>query len=228
MRDHGLVRYSTVLFDLDGTLTDSGLGIGRSVAFALDALGKPALSDAQLRSFVGPPLPESFAAVGLDKVLIDQAIGKYREYFATTGMFENAVYPGIEPLLASLRHAGTRLAVATSKPEVFARRIVDHFGLTSYFDHVAGSGLDGSHRHKADVIALALAALGFDADSDPEVRAGICMVGDRAHDAVGAAAHGLDFIGVAWGYAAPGELAEAGARDVAGTPSELSRLLGGP
>jgi phosphoglycolate phosphatase len=216
------MRYATVLFDLDGTLTDSGLGIGRSVAFALSALGAPALTETELRAFVGPPLPESFAALGFDEARCRQAVARYREYFTTTGIYENKVYAGIAPLLGILRAAGVTLAVATSKPEVFARQIVDHFGLASYFDHVAGSGLDGSSSHKHEVISRALAALGVEAGGD------ICMVGDRAHDAAGAARHGLDFIGVAWGYAADGELVDAGAPRIASTPTELLTFLTEP
>ncbi len=129
------------------------------------------------------------------------------------------MYAGIEPLLGSLQAGGTTLAVATSKPQVFARQIVEHFGLSGYFTHVAGSELDGSFRHKHEVISRALAALG------PATNRDICMVGDRAQDAAGAARHGLDFVGVAWGYANEGELAGAGAKVVATTPAELLGLL---
>jgi phosphoglycolate phosphatase len=213
------MTYSTVLFDLDGTLTDSGPGITRGVAYAMAAVGGGVLTDKQLRAFVGPPLPESFAAYGLDAERTQRAIARYREYFVATGIYENTVYPGIQELLAGLEATGTTMAVATSKPAVFARRIVEHFGLARSFTYVAGADLDGPVRHKHEVIARALDALGL--EGGPEV----CMVGDRAQDVAGAAVHGLSFVGAGWGYGEIGELAAAGASVIAAVPSDALGLL---
>lgn len=153
--------------------------------------------------------------MGVDPIA---GIAKYREYFTETGIFENAVYAGIPSLLDSLQSSGARLAVATSKPVVFAVRILEHFSLLAAFESVHGDELDGSRRHKHQVIAAALSALDLDA-------AAAIMVGDRSADAAGAAACGVPFVGAGWGYAEPGELAAAGATDIAATPSELGRML---
>jgi phosphoglycolate phosphatase len=218
---HGPVRWSTVLFDLDGTLTDPLEGIGNSIQHGLAAIGVPPLADDQLRSWVGPPLQDSFAALGLDQTACDGALRGYRDYFARTGLYENRVYDGIDQVLVSLAADGVGLAVATSKPTVFAQQILDHFGLASHFTFVSGAGLDGSHRQKHEVITNALAALDRQAAAG-----GIVMVGDREHDVLGAAQLGLPCIGVAWGYAAPGELERAGATRVVATPEELLDVLG--
>jgi phosphoglycolate phosphatase len=215
----GGLAYSTVLFDLDGTLTDSRPGIGASVRHALAGLGEPPISEEQLSAFLGPPLPEAFASLGFDADRCLAAVGGYREYFSTRGMFENAVFDGVEAMLVAVRDRGTTLGVATSKPEVFARQILEHFGLSPYFAHISGSELDGTDMLKHQVIARVLAAL------DVPAGAGVCMVGDRAQDAAGARAHGLSFIGVGWGYAREGELVAAGASQVAGSPAELLGLL---
>lgn len=207
-----------VLFDLDGTLTDPGVGIGRSVAYALSALGRPALTDEQLRGFVGPPLQESFGEVGLSPSEVERAVAAYRECFIERGMYENAVYDGIPDLLGALAARGMLLAVATSKPTVYARRILEHFALGHFFDVVVGAELDGSRRHKAEIVAEVLVRL---------PSSGAVMVGDRAQDVAGAAANGLPCVGVAWGYAGDGELEAAGAACVATSPADLlEKLLG--
>jgi len=213
------VRYGAVLFDLDGTLTDPGVGIFNSVSFALSRLGAEPLDPSQLRDFVGPPAHECFEARGFDAATSERAVVEYRRYMAEKGLYENEVYPGIETVLSTLRDGGATLAVATSKPTVFARRVLGHFGLSGYFTYVSGSELEGRARAKRVVISIAISALGLVGRDD------VGMVGDRAFDVNGAAALGLPAIAVAWGYAADGELAAAGATAVAHTPDELLTLL---
>jgi phosphoglycolate phosphatase len=213
------VKYDVVFFDLDGTLTDSGVGIANSVLFALSALGAEPLGAAQLRAFVGPPVHDSFEALGLGPATCERAVAEYRRYFAKKGIYENQVYPGIEMVLGALRDRGAKLAVATSKPTVFANQILDHFGLSGYFSHVSGSELAGRARYKNEVISRALTALGL------VDRSAVCMVGDRATDVTGAADVGLPAIAVGWGYASDGELESAGAAAVVQTPAELLAFL---
>lgn len=201
-----------VLLDLDGTLVDPFDGITRCVRHALVGLGHPVPDD--LRSFIGPPLQEGFAAVGVADV--DRAVALYRERFKGVGLYEHVVYDGVPEALAALVGAGLRLCLATSKPEPFALRILEHQGLLPLFAGVAGATLDGTRRHKADVVAHALGLL----DVAPE---GTVMVGDRVQDVDGARAHGVRSVGVSWGYAEPGEL--DGADAVVGTPAELLALL---
>jgi phosphoglycolate phosphatase len=197
-----------VLLDLDGTLTDSAPGIVGSITHTYGTLGLPVPDAATLRSWVGPPLAQSFAAHGVPAERVDDALGIYRAHVAETGMWDSALYDGIEAQLGQLRRAGCVLAVATSKPEVFAVPLVEHVGLRPYLDGVFGAGLDYTGT-KADVIARALSTLDHDPRSSPTV-----MVGDREHDVHGAHEHGVPCLGVSWGYAAPGELATAGAVDV--------------
>ena len=204
-----------ILFDLDGTLTESGPGIISSVRYALAKMGEPALDDEQLRRFIGPPLLDSFRDFcGFDPAEVTVAIAAYREYYATDGQYENSVYDGIPELLTSLREAGRTLAVATSKAEVFAASILDHFALTEYFTTVVGSELDGRRTAKADIITEALARL-------DRPTTGTVMIGDRSHDVRGAVAVGVGSIGVLWGYGDDEELTAAGADALAATPAEL-------
>ena len=208
-----------ILFDLDGTLTESGPGIISSVRYALAAMGEPALDDEQLRRFIGPPLLDSFRDYcGMDPAEVTVAIAAYREYYATDGQFENSVYDGIPELLTSLRLAGRTLAVATSKAEVFASSILEHFDLAQYFSTVVGSELDGRRTAKADIITEALARL-------DRPTTGTVMIGDRSHDVRGAAAVGVGSIGVLWGYGDDEELTASGADALAATPDELLRQL---
>lgn len=214
------------VFDLDGTLTDPKPGITGSVQYALERLGRPVPSQDELTWVIGPPLQASFAELLGDQDLAVEGVRLYRERFSVTGLFENAVYPGIPACLDALREAGITLYVATSKPRVFAERIVDHFALRPYFDTVYGSELDGLRVDKRDLLAFVVA----DAGIAPE-RA--VMIGDREHDALGAAAVGMATIGVSWGYGLAGELARAGVREVvehpdALAPAILSRLKPGP
>lgn len=208
-----------VLLDLDGTLTDSAPGITASVAHTYRTLGLPVPDAATLRSFVGPPIRDSFTAHGVPEARFEEAIAVYRTDFAATGMWDSSVYEGIPHQLEALRRAGCVLAVATSKPEVFARPIVTHFGLDPLLDGVFGAPAD-ERGTKGDVIARALVTLGRAARPAP-----VLMVGDRQHDVVGAREHGIDCLGVSWGYAAPGELEAAGAVAVVGAVAALAEVV---
>lgn len=213
-------RGDLVIFDLDGTLTDSKPGIVRSVRHALTRLGiEPPDLDA-LAPFVGPPLSDSFRLrYGLDDEGVRRALDYYREYFDERGMYENAVYPGIPELLDALRAAGTRLLVATSKPTFVAVPVLEHFGLLSRFEHVSGGESDLSGAEKNEVIARALKEL---ADVP---RDAIVMVGDREHDVFGARANDLPCVAVTYGYAPPGELDLAQPAARAASVADLRRLL---
>jgi phosphoglycolate phosphatase len=209
-----------VLFDLDGTLVDSTPGIWAAVRVVAAALGLPEPTPGQLTAMVGPPLQEGFAAVlGVPADDVPRAVAAYREHYAAGAVLDVRVYAGIPELLASLAPRAT-LAVATSKPEPFALRILEHTGLRRFFASVHGATLDGSVRHKDQVVAAALAA-------HPAAREPV-LVGDRAHDVLGAAAHGLSCIGAGWGPAPAGELAAAGAAVVAASPADVLAALGVP
>jgi phosphoglycolate phosphatase len=210
-----------VLFDLDGTLTDPKLGITRSIQHALRKRGLPVPDADALAPCIGPPLEQSFRErFGLAPDDALRAVADYREYFEPHGMFENAVYPGIPELLAQLQARGVRLALATSKPTVYAERILAHFALAPYFEHAVGSFLDGRRAEKAELVADALALL----DGVPRERA--VMVGDRMHDIAGARANGIAAIAVGYGYGTREELEGAGAERVAESVTALGRLLG--
>lgn len=213
--------YELVLFDLDGTLTDPKPGITQSVRYALEHLGVAITDLDSLTCFIGPPLHHSFARYyGLDEAQARAAVALYREYFAETGLYENMVYPGIPQLLEYLRSLDRRLIVATSKPTVYARRILEHFELESHFERVAGSDLDLSHSDKAEIIRDVVAPY------EGVERAAIVMVGDREHDIIGACANRLDSIGVTYGYGSLAELRDAGATVIAASVDELAALLG--
>ncbi|MDD6142452.1 MAG: HAD family hydrolase [bacterium] len=209
-----------ILFDLDGTLTDPGLGITNSVMYALRKYGMEVPPRQELYSFIGPPLKQSFMRwCGFDEAEGEQAVKYYREYYRDKGLLENEVYDGIEDMLKALREKGKRLAVATSKPEEFARRILEHFGLAQYFEVIAGDTLDFKRNTKADVIASALERLGV---TD---RSGVIMVGDREHDVIGAKAQDLPCIGVLFGYGSQEELEAAGAKHIAQTPADVLKYV---
>ena len=200
------MRYTHILFDLDGTLTDPGAGITNSVAYALERYGIHVADRRTLYPFIGPPLVDSFMRF-YDFSADDAraAVDVYREYFADRGIFENELYPGIPALLKRLRDAGLRLIVATSKPEGFAVRIAEHFGIAQYFDCIAGAAMDETRSRKWEVIEYALARCGV---TD---RARVLMVGDREHDVQGARRCGLACLGVLFGYGSREELSAAGA-----------------
>jgi phosphoglycolate phosphatase len=208
-----------VLLDLDGTLTDPREGIVNCVRHAYAGLGHPCPSDRELERYIGPPLQTSFGAVfGRGSAKIQQAIDLYRHRFSTTGLFENKVYAGIPAALKTLRQLGATLFVATSKPTVFAERIVDHFGLGSEIQRVFGSELDGTRSDKAELIAHVLKT---QAISPLETY----MVGDREHDIQGAKANEVFAIGALWGYGSREELLNAGAAALCERPGMLAKVL---
>lgn len=209
-----------VLLDLDGTLTNPRLGITRCMRYALDSLSVACPSDDVLASFIGPPLRGTFATLlgTQDLEHIEEAMARYRERFADTGLFENEVYGGIPELLARATEARARLFVATSKPAVYAERILTHFSLRPYFAGVYGSELGGRFEDKADLLKHLLAAEGIAANE-------AVMVGDRAADIVAARANRVRSIGVLWGYGSEAELSDAGADMLCRTPSELGAII---
>lgn len=208
-----------ILFDLDGTLTDSGEGVTNSAAYALRRFGIVETDPQRLNRFVGPPLKSSFMDFyGFDEARAEQAIAYYREYFTDRGILENRLYPATEDMLRQCRGAGKTLALATSKPTVFARQILENYGLEGYFAHICGSNLDGSHAVKAEIIAQALTDAGVDADD-------AVMVGDRKYDVLGAKACGVYCIGVSFGYGGREELTEYGADAIVDSMPELAQLI---
>lgn len=214
------MHYQNLLFDLDGTLTDPGEGITNSVAYALNKYGISVADRSTLYPFIGPPLIESFMHYySFTKQEAERAVSYYREYFSETGIFENTPYEGIHETLEQLRACGKRLFVATSKPEPFAKRIIEHFGLTQYFDYVAGASFDEQRSEKWDVIRYALDTCDL-RDNRQTV-----MIGDRKHDVLGAQKNDLDSIGVLWGYGDRNELSSAAATHIVETQSELISLL---
>lgn len=225
--------FQYILFDLDGTLTDPKLGITGCVQYALHEMGIEEPDLDRLEVFIGPPLVESFMEFyGMERRQADRAVEKYRERFAVKGIYENELYPGMKEMLAALKEAGCHLAVASSKPEPFVKRILEYFGIAEYFDVAVGSGLDGSLGQKEDVVREALRRLGEKegaADGalskKEEIRRSAVMVGDRKYDVTGARALGLCCVGVSFGYAQPGELEEAGAWRIADDVETLGRIL---
>lgn len=208
--------YHTILFDLDGTLTDSGPGITNSVAYALKKWDIEEKDINVLKKFVGPPLDTSFAKYyGFSKEKCLQAIQYYREYYLAKGIYENRVYDGIEGLLKWIRDTGRRAIVATSKPEPSAIHVLEYFHIDSYFDIIAGATMDGSRVEKSDVIRYALDRAGI------RDLSGVVMVGDRENDIQGAKDNGLDSIGVLYGYGSREELQAAGAMQIAETVEDL-------
>lgn len=211
-----------LLFDLDGTLTDPKEGITRCVDHALRHFGIQTEDLDALTKFIGPPLIDSFMEFyGFDEEKAKLAIEKYRERFSTVGVFENRVYPGIADMLAHLQDAGKTLALATSKPWVFAERILEKFELAPYFSVVVGSELDGRRNAKAEVIAEVLARLQL----SKKDRGRCMMIGDRRHDILGAKVNGIASLGVRFGYAEPGELEKAGADYIADSVEQAEALL---
>ena len=214
------MKFSAILFDLDGTLTDPIVGITRSVQLALARFGIDVPDRETLAPYIGPPLLESFERLhGLNPAQARIAAGYYRDHFSTNGLFENEVYPGIAELLRDLQAGGATLVVATAKPTIYAEQIVTHFGLDRYIDLVVGSNLDHTRVAKTEVIAhVLLERRGID-------RGTAVMVGDREHDIIGARHNGLTAVGVTYGYGTNEELRGAGATVVADSLHELAALL---
>ncbi len=214
------MNYQYLLFDLDGTLTDPGIGITNSVMYALRKFGIEVADRAELYPFIGPPLKDSFMKYfnfTLDDALL--AVDYYREYFGDKGLFENTPYDGIHELLAAVKGQGHTLLICTSKPEVFVHRILEQFQLVEFFDFIAGATIDGTRLHKEEVIrhALELAAI-------PDVSQCL-MIGDRHFDIDGAHQHGLDACGVTYGYGSRAELEAARAEYIVDSVPELRKLL---
>jgi phosphoglycolate phosphatase len=210
-----------VLFDLDGTLTDPREGITRSIAHALERMGiaPPPLDD--LVFAIGPPLRASLARlIGTDSPpVVEQALRHYRERFADVGLYENRPYDGVAQALDVLAASGARLMVATSKPEVYARRIVEHFALRAHFEAVHGCELDGTREDKRDLIAHMIAHHGLDSSR-------AVMVGDRGADMRAARHHGLAALGALWGYGSRAELVEHGAQALCDAPGAIALQVG--
>lgn len=207
----------TILFDLDGTLTDSGEGIINCAIMTLEHYGLPVPSREALRVFVGPPLTESFKNHGVPADKVDEAVEIYRSRYQPIGKFENHPYEGIREMLEELKSQGHTLYVATSKPEKTAVEVMEHFDLAKYFDKICGATFDRSRSSKEAVIAFLLEQNGR-ADN-------MVMVGDTHFDVIGAAAHEIPTIGVAWGYGDLAQIRQAGAKAIAQTPQELLELL---
>ena len=210
--------YPSILFDLDGTLTDPAVGITTAVAYAVEKMGFTPPPREALLHYIGPPLKDTFMQdYNLSPEEGDRAVALYREYFAPKGLFENQVYPGIPELLAALKARGIWIALATSKPEVFAKKILDHFDMSQYFDEIVGSELDGRRVRKAEVVAEALSRC-----PTPD-RA--LMVGDRHHDITGAHENRLPAAGVLYGYGSRAEMEEYRADFILETVADLSAFL---
>ena len=212
---------SVVLFDLDGTLTDPAVGITASYRHALTEVGVSVADDEDLTWAIGPPVRDNFETYGLAADLVEPAINAFRERHTAVGLYEAVVLPGIEGLLDDLRSRHVRIGLATAKPRPQALLTLEHFGLASRFDAVAGSRADVHSMPKSEIVADALVQLG---GPDP---AEVVMVGDRHHDIEAAHANGLLAIGVRWGFGPAGELEAAGADHVVETVDDLADLLRG-
>lgn len=213
-------KYDYIFFDLDGTLSDSALGIVNSVTYALNNMGIEVTDKEMLKKFVGPPLPESFSLFyGLTPEQIERAVKFFREYYQENGILENTMYEGADVLLRKLKDAGKIPVVATSKPEPFARTILSRYGIDEYFTYIAGSTIDETRTKKDEVIAYALE------ECKIEDRSRVVMVGDRSHDVIGAKKNNIDCIGVLYGYGERKELEDAGAICIVEDFDELTRIL---
>lgn len=214
------MKFNTLLFDLDGTLTDPAMGITNSVMYALKKFGIDETDRQKLYKFIGPPLVDSFEKYyGFSKEKSVKAVEYYREYFAPKGIFENAVIDGTTDCLKTLKNSGIKMVLATSKPIIFANKILDHFDLAKYFDITVGSNLDGTLGTKGEVVAKALELSGV---TDLKTAA---MIGDRKHDVLGAKENGITPIGVTFGYGSVKELTDAGAEYIINSMDELTKFL---
>lgn len=213
--------YQYILFDLDGTLTDPGLGITNSVMHALKKYNIEVEDRTTLYKFIGPPLTDSFETYyGFSPEESERAVVYYREYFSEKGLFENTVYPDIEQVLQTLKAQGKTLILATSKPEVYAKQILEHFHLDVYFDFVSGATMDKTRVKKPDIIAYAIEKCNLFDDLSSAI-----MIGDREHDIFGAKACHMASLGVLYGYGSRNELTEAGATYLAQTPIDILKFL---
>lgn len=212
--------YRYILFDLDGTVTDPGLGITNSVMYALKKFGITVEHRSSLYKFIGPPLADSFQQFyGFSKEDAYLGIEYYREYYRDRGIYENVVYEGMEDLLDMLKRQGKELIIATSKPEAFARQILEYFGLLKYFTFVAGATMDEKRVKKAEVIDYALTSCGIRKLTE------VLMIGDREHDVIGGHTARVDVMGVLYGYGDRKELESAGAEYIVETVGEIKKFL---
>jgi len=212
----GLNLYTTFLFDLDGTLTDPKEGIVNSVLYALKQLGIEELHVSELESFIGPPIQQSLVErYNMNEGEVERAVFYFREYLKQRGLLENNVYEGIPNLLKQLKDTGNRLFIATSKPTVFAKQVLEHFQLTDYFQDIIGSNLDGTRIKKEEIIAHILQT---NEDLNKEE---IVMIGDRKHDIIGANYNGIASVGILYGYGSETELNEVGATHIVNDIKEL-------
>lgn len=214
------MNYKYILFDLDGTLTDPKVCITKSVHYALAKYDIKDVELCELEKFIGPPLKDSFVEFySFEEQAAIQAIEYYREYFKDKGIFENKVYNGICDLLGDLKNRDLLIGIATSKPTVFAKKIIEYFDMTQYFDIIVGSNLDGTRVRKADVIKYAIDELSLNKLED------VIMIGDRKHDVIGAQENNIDSIGVLYGYGTKEELEAAKPTYIVNSVSELHKLL---
>lgn len=214
------MKVNVVLFDLDGTITDSAPGIVNSIRYALEKRGMEILPEPELRGFIGPPLKERFQEVfSVTEEESVQMVELYREYYGEKGIFENRVYDGVMEMLRQLKDAGIRLLIATAKPEGYANIIAEHFGFGKYFDFIGGACMDGSRTDKYEVIEYVLDSCGI------EDRESVIMVGDRSHDMIGAKKAGIHSLGILYGYGPRTELERAGAELIAQTPREAAEMI---
>jgi len=211
-----------ILFDLDGTITESGPGIINSVYYAVTQMGYKVEDKSMLRRFIGPPLSESFQKYfKMTEKQAEEGIRRYREYYIDRGMFENTVYEGLEESLKTLKEHGKKLAIATSKPEKFAKQIAEYFKFDQYFDVICGASMDESLVAKADIMANALKELGVSENEKSQV----LMVGDREHDIFGAKKNQVVSMGVLYGYGDRPELEAAGANYIVETAADIAKVI---
>lgn len=212
--------YEYVFFDLDGTLTDSGEGIINAAIYALEKYNIEVNDRSELRKFIGPPLQDSFSTdYGFQEDEIEDVIKIFREYYSEKGIFENTIYENIQTVLFELKNRGKKLVVATSKPEVFTKKVLDHFNISSYFDYVSGATLNNEKIKKVDIIRDAICKLGITDKSK------VVMVGDRKLDVLGAKENGIDSIGVLWGYGDLLELEKVGPTYIAEKVLDLLEII---
>lgn len=217
------MRYTNVFFDLDGTITEPFMGITNGIIYALKSFGIEVEDRNSLKSFIGPPLRVSFPEYfGFSKEETEKAVGLYREYYSVDGILENEIMPGMEKAFCELKEAGCSLYVATSKPELFAKQILENLKLEEYFDIIAGSSMDAKRDTKEEVLRYLLLKAGL--DSEAEIKKTV-MVGDRMYDVCGAKAVGMDCIGVLFGYGSKEELLTAGARYIAKDAQEMTDIV---
>jgi len=211
---------STILFDLDGTLTDSKVGIVKSVQYSLESFGRTVENLDDLNKFIGPPIRQSFKEFyNFSDTDVEKAVAKFRERYFTIGVYENEMYHGIDTVMQKLKSADKTLFVATSKVTVLANTVLSHFNIDKYFDYVSGAEMDGTRSHKDEIIQYAL-----EQNNITDISSCI-MIGDRKHDIIGAKTVGMKSIGVLYGYGDYEELSEAGADYIVKDVGELTELL---